>query len=425
MKHIGKFFTLLLLLFSLQGFGQWSWNPININPVKRIQTVNFLTDDLGYAMMSIDQTGAKSLEKTTDGGMTWTIVPPAILNADFQDFHFHADGQGVAVYRSLQNPTQPTTIHLTTNDGAQWQNISPDTTATGMGTAACQFLDNNIGYFTTDAVIYATTNCGTNWSTDTVVGGYPMTLDFIDANHGTVGLFDGTFGYMGGMLTTTDGGATWTQTTLTEVGTVIGLVRQLTTTISIAAPIKFSGYPQTKFFKTTNNGLSWDTLYVPDTVVDPAMLELDFRDTQYGVAAVSSQFGGVTNMYETTDGGTTWSLQDTFTVTTVTDLQLTPTSGYFTGELGKFYRLEVANAIAEPTPTPIGLWPNPVAAGHNIHWDASETFTQLHVIDLSGKLIAELELTESHIALPSLPVGMYLLRFQGNGNMKTARVMVD
>ncbi|HEX2899029.1 MAG TPA: YCF48-related protein, partial [Bacteroidia bacterium] len=193
MKYIGKLLLLVaLLLFGNTVFGQWSWNAISFNASKRLQSLHYITEDLGYVIKATDITGTKTVEKTTNGGATWTEVTLPVVGQELQSIHFHADGAGVVVYRNLQDPIAPTKIYQTLNDGTNWQDISPDTTASGMGTAVCQFLDQDTGFFATDSYLYATVDGGANWVKHTFTV-YPMSISFLDAQHGTIGTFDGTF----------------------------------------------------------------------------------------------------------------------------------------------------------------------------------------------------------------------------------------
>ncbi len=385
--------------------------------------VDFLTDDLGYAMLIIDQTGAKTLEKTTDGGMTWTVMPLPASSQEFQAFRFSASGVGVAVFRNLQNTVTPTMIYQTLNDGMSWQDISPDSTVTGIGNASCQFLNPDTGYFAAGEKIYRTTDGGNNWTAQ-AFGRYVVSMDFIDALHGTLGFFDGTFNYFGSMKTTSDGGATWITTDLTEIGSVIGEVGQLTPSVSYAAPVKSGAYNKLKFFKTSNNGTTWDTIFVPDTLQDASLADIHFKDVSNGVVALTS-FSGIIYLYETADGGATWTFQDSLTGSYIGDLQLTSNSGYLAGgEAGRFYKLQSTLSVQEAAKDLVQVFPNPLVSGQQLSWEATARFDRLTVLDLRGNIVHQAALQTSAAYLPTLPAGMYLLKLHGVGASKTTRIIV-
>ncbi|MBK9454000.1 MAG: T9SS type A sorting domain-containing protein [Bacteroidetes bacterium] len=424
MKHFKIVFALVILLFGNHCFAQWGWNSISMNPTQRMQSMNFLTEDIGYAMMTADQTGAKTLEKTTDGGFIWTAIPLPVVGQEFQSLHFHADGAGVVVFRNLQDPVTPTRIYQTLDDGMNWQDISPDTTATGMGNAVCQFLDQDTGFFSTDQFLYATVDGGTNWTTHTF-NVYPMSISFYDSQNGTIGTFDGTFNYFGGMLTTTNGGQTWTQTDLTGNGTVIGAVGQLSPTIAFAAPVQFGAYSQHQFYRTTNNGATWDTLQVPNTLPNSELKALDFKDELNGVAAVT-EIGGVSYFYETTDGGNNWTYFDSLPGLSINDLQLIGNTGYLAGgELGVFYRLTLGMSVENAHSNSLHVYPNPAISGQTIRFEGMEDFKELTLMDLSGKAIYQSTVEGNALDLPSLPSGIYFLRMDGIEGSKCAKLIVE
>jgi photosystem II stability/assembly factor-like uncharacterized protein len=422
MKHTPKLWLFAFLLFTFQcGYGQW--DSINLSPTKLLETVDFLTDDLGYGRVVMSQTGESILEKTTDGGITWTVITAPVSGLEFQAFDFSANGIGVAVFRDLQNTVTPTLIYQTSNDGATWQDISPDTTASGIGNAVCQFLDLNSGFLSTGESFYSTTNGGATWTTQTL-GRYATAIDFIDANHGTLGFFDGTFGYLGSMMTTTDGGATWNTALLTQNGSVIGEVGQLTTTTSYAAPVDWGSYNQLKYFTTSNNGVSWDTVFVPSSVPNSSLSAIHFKDVSNGMIAVTA-VGGISYFYETADGGTTWTFQDSLPGLNIRDLQLTDNTGYLAGgDYGKFYKLASALSVEEGAVGLLNIYPNPVASGARIQWNAAEQFDQLTLLDLSGKIVHQAAVQRNVAELPPFPAGMYLLRLEGDQKSVATRLMM-
>lgn len=422
MKHTGKLWLIALLLFTFQ-FGYGQWDTINLSPTKLLEKLDFLTDDLGYGTMLVNQTGARTLEKTTDGGMTWTEITLPASGPEFQAFHFHASGMGVVVMRDLQNMTTPTMIYKTTNDGAAWQNISPLLTAPGMGNAVCQFLDPNTGFMATDVKFYATTDGGVNWTSQSL-GRYPTALDFIDANHGTLGFFDGTFNYLGSMMTTTDGGATWNTALLTQTNSVIGEVGQLTTTTSYAAPSNWGSNNQLKYFTTSNNGVSWDTVVAPSSLLGSQLSAIHFKDVSNGMVAVTA-LSGISHFYKTADGGTTWTLQDSLLGLSIEDLQLTDNTGYLAGgEQGRFYKLASTLSVDEGALDLLDIYPNPIASGARVHWNATEWFDQLTILDLSGKIVHRAVVQGNASELPAFPAGMYLLRLEGDQGSVSTLLMV-
>jgi photosystem II stability/assembly factor-like uncharacterized protein len=419
MKNLGKLLLLLLLLaFRL---GQAQWTPINLSASRQATAMGFLSDDLGYAIM-YTATNQELLEKTTDGGQSWTTLNLPVQGPDLQAMNFYAPGKGVAVFRDLNNNVKPTQLYMTADDGATWQEIGPDSTATGIGNASTQFLNDLQGFLTTDDYFYRTVDGGATWTT-MQMSGYPMSIDFLDADHGTVGLFDGTFNYFGGIAATADGGATWQTTWLTDNGTVIGKVGQWTTTSSWAAPVNFGAYGQTRFFKTTNNGLSWDTIQVPDTLPDAALSGIDFKDPMQGVITVTSFT--TTISYQTNDGGATWAWLDTLPYFGVTDLVLTATTGYLAGEIGKIHRLDGTLGLNETISSSVHVFPNPARVGQRVRWDDADQFTTVELTDLAGRSLHRAELSQPEFVLPDVPKGLYLIRLMGATQNAVSKLLIE
>jgi photosystem II stability/assembly factor-like uncharacterized protein len=427
MKHFGMFCLVLLLLGGSFCRAQ-QWNPINIHPEKHAVTFDFLTDDLGYAIMQRLPFSQRTLEKTTDGGLTWNALNLPGVSDELQAIDFTANGVGVLVVRNLGSATTPTLIYQTPDDGVSWQDISPDTTATGIGTAVCAFIDQDTGFVASGERIHATFDGGANWTT-TIITAYPMSMDFVDGMHGIIGLFDGTFSYLGGIMTTTDGGATWTTTWLTQTGTVIGEVGQWTSTLAYAAPVKYGSYGPTKFFTTSNNGASWDTVYVPDTLQDARLSDIHFPDPLNGVIAVSNF--SVTLLYETTDGGGTWTLQDSMPWFDITDLELTAQTGYLGGEVGKIYKQDIVLGAEVPgLEAGMRLFPNPVAAGERVRWEGlghggPAGFAAVSLMDASGRVVWAQDLQHDGFRVPPVAAGVYMVRFSGVDGVRAVRLMVE
>ena len=224
----------ILALVSTAGLGQWTAH--NSAPDHSIDQFSFVDDNIGYAYMYESFGFSSGLKKTADGGNTWTDINLPVSFIEFLDVHFYADGEGIIVIRDLSNTTTPTMIFQTIDDGQNWQNISPVSTVAGIGISKGQFINQSIGFLGVDQVLYTTTDGGLNW--DSLPLNASLTsLNFIDANTGVIGLFDGTFAYTGAMYCTTDGGITWNGVDLTEWQTTIGWVKQIDNTIAYAAPV--------------------------------------------------------------------------------------------------------------------------------------------------------------------------------------------
>ena len=221
-----KLFSILtpLMVISHVVIGQWV--EINTIPNQTIKKFNFISDDIGYALIYDLSNNKELVLKTTDGGNQWDSI--AGLNLlEFMDISFIKDSVGFSVYRDLNNLNSPMKIYKTNDDGNNWLDISPSSTNAGMGNSVVQFLDENVGFWGVGSVLYKTTNGGNTWDT-TLLSGTTlqnnvsiMSMDFIDQNNGVIGTWDNSFFYSGSMYSTNDGGNTFNIFNLNTYSTVV------------------------------------------------------------------------------------------------------------------------------------------------------------------------------------------------------------
>jgi photosystem II stability/assembly factor-like uncharacterized protein len=422
MNYFKFLFIGLFLIHSCYGYSQWV--ELNSIPQQTIQVLSFLDDNLGYALMKNESSSSYTLEKTSDGGESWTSIDLPVPDVEFQDIHFYAEGQGVMLIRNLDNVMAPTRIYQTLDDGVTWQDISPDMTATGFGNGQCQFLSQDVGFFATDRSLYMTQDGGTQW-TVTEFTNYILALDFLDIEHGTLGTWDGTFAYKGGMLSTSDGGVNWTETLLNENYSSIGKVQRLSNNLSFAAAVQgWAAIQADQFHKTTDGGSTWNSIVIPEPFDDSTLKQVHFRDEMNGVICVGNFT--TTLIYHTSNGGATWEEEGTFSSIYEADMQLTTYSGYITGDEGIFYRLTDSTPTKELlTSIEVDLFPSPVQSGHAINWTSAETFSDLVVMNRDGKMIYQQAVDQSNAVLPNLNTGLYLIRLSNEEREVIKKLYVE
>ncbi len=219
--------------------------------------------------------------KTSNGGVNWIILNNSVNG--IRQFQFLDSLNGFAVYSNSD-------LRKTTDGGVNWISTS-NTNINNF-----HFINSNICY----SVGYAgklskTLNAGNNWirqdrnfTTDMLYG-----VTFSDKNTGFI------VGENRRIFRTVNGGLNWTVTQfdlnldweVTVIGNGDSDIWYVTT------------YPNGKILKTTNTGLSWDTLYTGLDVIT----RLDFinSNTGFGVCKNSSFF-------KTTNGGNDWIIDHTF-----------------------------------------------------------------------------------------------------------------
>ena len=420
MNPIKTLLIAALTIFTLSTSAQWT--VVEWPQTDGLDNIDFVDDVTGYAQMQSLQDFTSSFEKTEDGGQTWTELNIPVDPYDIQDMDFHLSAEGVLVMRSSTSEGLFTKVYRTMDDGANWEEISPDETATGFGLAQIQMLDANTVFFVTDNYFYRTINGGEDWTT-VLLPSAGVSVNFSDANHGLVGTWDGTFNYFGGMMATSDGGDTWNETVLELNNSSIGVVDQLSETTAYAAPVKWGANGQVQFYKTVDNGLNWTTVSVPETDDSATLTGLDFRDEDYGVITLSSntQF----YIYKTIDGGDVWELQNQMDQLYISDMDLTPNSGYIAAQGGFIFRLDASLGLAEYGGIAVSLYPNPAAPGQLIQWDARVDFTQIRIVDVTGKTVFQESLTVQNSIIPNLSRGVYFVSLQNAYVSKTSKIVVE
>ena len=416
----------ILVLFSLvicsnPSFGQW----VEMNNIdgRTIVSLHFLDDNMGYATMNNGYGTSFSVMKTTDGGANWIDLNLPDQSGDYLDINFYAEGKGVLVVRDFGNSALPTMVFKTGNDGQAWVDITPEDSEKGT-TGKCKFIDDNTGFFATNKFFFTTTDGGDSWIRQEFED-FIISLDFLDDMNGTLGTWNGRFSYKGGMLSTADGGLTWKKHSLEKNYTSILEVRQLTKDLAFAAPVhSWAALIAGEFYKSIDGGATWDLMEIPKQEEDHVLYQFDFIDEMNGVICVGD-FSEII-IYSTTDGGQSWIEEGSMKWAYDNDMQLTANSGYIGGVEGGFYKRTGTASISEPySNISINISPMPVQSGQIIEWTSDEVFSELTIIDQSGKIIHKQYLDQNRTILPQLNPGIYFAQFHNKEQMATTRLVVE
>lgn len=422
MKYMKSLILVVTAICTLQANAQWV--EVEWEQTFGISQMNFATDNVGYAYMHELQGFTSNFSKTSDGGQNWDpITLPVPLGTEFQSMDFYEDGEGVLIVRNWETGEVFTEVYQTSDDGENWQNISPDVVDPGYGISQIKFLNPSLGFFVSGQSFYGTSDGGENWIT-TVLPKAGISIDFVDEMNGVIGTWDDSFNYIGGMLTTTDGGLNWLETELTVNQTVIGKVIQLDETTAYAAPSEWGATGQQQFYKTTDNGLNWTPIEVPETINSAGLTGFDFRDEQNGVIALSNNDNLA--MYATTDGGENWVLQNEFQNFYHSVFQLTPNSGYLVGQDGSIYRLEAALSTNDYTEAAFNTYPNPIGANQILRWDSKQPFSRATISDISGKEVFNTLISQAQsLQIPSLNRGIYFVSLENETAQHVVKIVIE
>jgi photosystem II stability/assembly factor-like uncharacterized protein len=254
-----------LLLFAVTGlligntYAQTSWNlqtnPLGSGETGMVGKIQYVSPVEGWI-----STGNGKLLHTTDGGSTWTVVSPEPTDTLFS-------WSDPAVSMSFVSPSTGWIIR-TKGSFSQWNG----------------------------AVVYKTTNGGTNWNRVTIPSfDAGMYIQFVDANNGWILVFNTGF-TSGGIFRTTDGGTSW-GAIYPPVGGFPFFVNSTTGWIIAAGA---SGLTSDSISRTTNGGLTWTTPWGTNAQV--SLNSIHFSDVSNGWVVGRN---GV--ILRTTNGGTSWS----------------------------------------------------------------------------------------------------------------------
>lgn len=267
--------------------------------VHRLDDVHFTDALSGWAVGSTEMSYGNGWEHsgallhTSDGGLTWQDIAGPLYEDSQREFFALdvVDGQNAwaLVARYTSQPAAPATVALAhTADGTTW-----------------------------------------NWVDSGVEGslsiGFALVqgdVDFADAQHGWA------VGGLGSVVSTSDGGATWTQQTL-NCGWPSCPIRLFAVAMINAQTGWIGGEG---LFHTTNGGAEWAKL---ELELGGDVRALQFPDAQHGWLATDR--GAV---MRTTDGGATWIAVDTGTFSALNGMHfLAPDMGWIVGDYGVILKI--------------------------------------------------------------------------------------
>lgn len=244
--------------------------------------------------------GQKEILYSSNSGTNW--IPYNLgVSGDFFSISMINENTG---YISGQNNQ----VMKTTNGGSIWfLKTGPSPVSTSQ-LYTCKFIDENTGWvfvnFSTVAGgnVFKTTNGGDNWNQYTTGAASEniYSADMVDANTG--------FAVMNQsgrpVYRTTNGGVNWTGVSITGfTGSIHGVSSPDGVTVYVCQTGGTS-----RVAKSTNSGLNWSLITVP-AAADYSFI--DFKDANTGYVSGNS----TTVISRTTDGGATWTFQNTHGIT--------------------------------------------------------------------------------------------------------------
>ncbi|MGD1847881.1 MAG: YCF48-related protein [Salibacteraceae bacterium] len=285
--RISLVFALLISLAST-AIAQ-NWIPTNLPYAPRYDEIYFHSPDTGWAVNTRGE-----IYRTNDGGDSW-ILQHQYANAYLRSVEFLDENIGMV--GSLDS------LLLRTTDGGQtWTPLFLQTPGPLPGICGWSHYGNNfygVGYFGYPAYFIKSTDQGVTWSYTDLSAYADGLIDchFIDENIGFVGGISQDSGAV--VLKTIDGGDNWSVMLYTQNGVEYLWKFDFVTPQLIYGSIEaFSG--PTNIVKSVDGGTTWTTLQV-----SPQQLDIQ------GIGFIDANKGWVgprnSPMFETTDGGQTWT----------------------------------------------------------------------------------------------------------------------
>lgn len=407
-----------LLLFQIGfGFAQTTWYEIDISTDKKLNTVNFPSNLVGYIG------GNDSLLlKSIDGGETWneinysgvTYYPGGehILNLRFVDENigYMTTGPYGGAYKTVNGGTtwtQLSTISLCFNEGLFFF----DEQNGFIGGSAC-FEGEKIDKMTSGVIAPTTINSSTNNADNRIVE-----MDFLNSGFGLAA------SYSGYILRTIDGGANWD-----TIPSGLDSGVPLTSVAVINDTLAYAGYdtPDGSGFgilATADGGLSWAmdlgwaTFYYPDY--------LCVHEAGSGIiysGGVPSG-GGSGLIFELTD---LTALSYYEVDQPIYDISSSGDSVVFAvGDSGYVVVNQPPSLLGLETMTAEGLifsvYPNPVQDVLSVSPEFGQTDFVFTITDISGAIVLQGETSNKQIWVESLPAGFFVVQIESDNFTASSR----
>lgn len=268
-----KIIQILLIIHCSLQIAEAQWIK-QLSPSHFITDIEFINKYTGWAC------GNNLIYKTTDGGQSWISQPNSSTNLIMQ---IHPVNENVVYAAGWWN-------FLKTIDGGEnWVSIFSGGPGMGLPTLdGLFFIDENTGWMCGQVTIMKTTDGGNSFIDSGRIEGLPMDIYFKNKNEG---IMSAQFGFV---FRTNNGGAHWIKDRIIKTGSQYNFNKVSFINDSV-------GYIGGEIvFKTTNFGLTWDSVGAVPYGVEEAYC-IEFADENTGFS------GGTTGtLFKTTDAAQTW-----------------------------------------------------------------------------------------------------------------------
>lgn len=270
-----------------------------------------------------------SVYRTSDGGRTWRSSVFAAANASSPVLDFLDPQHGWLLlsvpipgvkstpsFGGLRAPTTHRVVYRTVDGGQTWRLVS----SAGPSCSSIVFVSATRGFaggggqFDSCQSLMTTSDGGATWSSANLVG-QAGPVAFFDPNHGAAMVYSSDGGYS--IYVTSDGGHTWQQTASAQSGStfVEGGFEPYNATVWFEDQHDFwvfatqpgwakGGVVNAWLYHSADGGVTWQ-LVQPNTPVG-SVLSVSFVDPSHGFV-LQTDVNGVLQLLVTSDGGHTWT----------------------------------------------------------------------------------------------------------------------
>jgi photosystem II stability/assembly factor-like uncharacterized protein len=393
--HLAKRFFWMLAFVSITGscYAQSGWvlqtNPLGIDTL--LGKIQFVSSTEGWISASNGR-----LLHTTNAGANWTVVTPFPSDtvSSMSDpaltmwWVNQTHGWKMNWLGSSMGNAHGAVIHKTTDGGTTWQKKVLSTVVGDIG-ISIQFVDENNGW-----ALIVNRSSGQTKSLHSTDGG--NNWDLIETG-GLSYFFDANIGWMTtrASLTedvppyyichTTNGGVDWSVQYTDNTAGSIGKIQF--TDLSNGWAVGDSA----KILKTTDGGSNWTP--ITNTGNNSNHKNLFFLNANVGWIAsreYSNQGGGL--ILHTTDGGVSWSIQNSPVPYIYSIYFVDANNGWFTAEDCIYHTTNGGTGVEDgdnSIPSGYSLsqnYPNPFNPSTNISFNLlSKSFVSLKIFDLLGR----------------------------------------
>jgi len=391
-----SFNALIILLITINTFGQTDWTSIPSNTTNHLYDVTFTSAANGF---TVGENG--TILKTTDAGNTWNSVFSDISQS-FKSIAFTSDNNGYALSSN--------SLFKTTNGGTTWELVFSINTESFN---VVYFITENIGFIGTEYSILKTTDGGQQWISQAT----NHAIKSISFPSSTIGYFFGGSSADDNLFKTTDQGNSYLSFPLLTQS-IKEKVWFVTDNIGYAV-----GWYSPLMKKTIDGGMTWTTINEL-----AGGMEINFIDEMNGFLIDNSS---LSKIYSTTDGGVNWteelSISANNSLYGLARMTILDGTAYVVGSNGIIYKKSTSLANNEHIErTILNIYPNPTSTGEiNISYDKSEI--QIRSISMVNNIGSAIKTSASNLDKINVSMfsdGMYYLKFETDKGTITKKIVI-